>query len=338
MQPLFDRTFVINLPFKTDRLTRFMQSVPKCFGEVTVWPAVHGDTVKIPSWWSSGRGAWGCYRSHMQILEHCIQNKIKSYLVFEDDAIFRDDCEELLIRFMAALPSDWQQVYLGGQLFHEIKNPPTRINSEVLMPYNVNRTHCFGVHERGYQSLVDHLYRLPFHDREHIDHHLGRLHESGAFAVYVPNRWLVGQGSGWSNISGKFNEDTYWPDPENCCKDDALFSNPVCVFLESPIEVARELHKLGWHMGYWQNEQGLDRGVCEAVGHFYPEIRLREWYEWTQREVVRDKLKVPCLYHPNLPWEKVSRLSFANWIHVVCDTTDDAVEQLDRQLADKVAA
>lgn len=333
MQKPFENAFVINLPFKPERLERFFQNVPDCFGEIKVWPAVHGDTVKVPAWWTAGRGAWGCYRSHMQILEHCIQHKVKSYVVFEDDAIFRPGCHLQLGEFIASVPLDWQQVYLGGQLYHEIKNPPKRVNGLVLMPHNVNRTHCFAVHERGYQSLVDHLYRLPFSPNEHIDHHLGRLHESGKFSVYVPNQWLVGQGSGWSNISGKFNEDTYWPNPEDCCVDHELFRNPVCVFLEAPIDVARQLHLRGWHMGYWLNEHGLDRGVCEALGHFYPEIRLREWYEWTQREVVRDKLRIPCLYHPALTIERVQKLGFARWIHIEADTVDKAIEALQQGVA-----
>ena len=326
MQKPFEQAYVINLPFKKDRLDRFMQSVPDCFGTIKVWSAVHGDTVRPPKCWTAGNGAWGCYRSHMQILEDAIAKKLESYVVFEDDAIFADDCEPQTWSFVEALPNDWQQIYLGGQLIHEAKRPPSRVNDNVLIPYNVNRTHAFAVHSRGYQDLYDHLCPIPFAQHEHIDHHLGRLHESGKFCVYVPNRWLVGQGSDWSNISGKFNEDTFWPHPADCCTDHELFRNPVCIFLEAPHEIARQLNAKGWHFGYTLNEDGLDKGVCEAVGHFYPEIRLREWYEWTQREVVRDHLKVPCLYHPALRWEVVQKFSFARWTRLVVSSVEEASE------------
>ena len=93
---MFAQTFVINLTFKTERLQRFLAAVPKSLGPVQVWPAVHGDTVIHPDWWTAGRGAWGCYRSHLQILEHCYNSGCESYLVFEDDAIFRPDFEALL--------------------------------------------------------------------------------------------------------------------------------------------------------------------------------------------------------------------------------------------------
>lgn len=328
MQKPFSQAFVINLPFKPDRLDKFMQSVPDCIGAVTHWPAVHGDTVRPPRFWKSGNGAWGCYRSHVQILEYAIANKLESYVVFEDDAIFASSFESDLQNVMANIPDDWQQLYLGGQLLHEIKNPPKRINDWVFMPYNVNRTHCFAVHQRGYYDLYDHLMSLPFVPKEHIDHHLGRLHQAGKFAVYCPRRWLVGQGEGWSNISGQFNEATYWPNPEDCAIDHPILKDPRCVFLEAPIEVAKELQHRGWHQGYWKNEEGLDKGVCEAVGHFYPNIRLAKWFEWTRREVVRDQKKIPCLYHPMLTWEKVQQFNFARWVHIVANTTDEALDQL----------
>lgn len=327
----FSQAFVINLPFKNDRLERFMQCVPKCLGAIKQWDAVHGDTVQPPRFWKSGNGAWGCYRSHLQILEYAIAKRLESYVVFEDDAIFRDSFEADLLAVMSSIPDDWQQLYLGGQLLHEIRNPPKRINEWVYMPFNVNRTHCFAIHSRGYYDLYDHLNSLPFRQGDHIDHHLGRLHEKGKFAVYCPRKWLVGQGEGWSNISGKFQSDTFWPNPEDCSADHPLLQIPNCVFLEAPLEVAIELQTLGWHQGYWKDEHGLDKGVCEAVGHFYPEIKLQQWYEWTRREVVRDNAKTPCLFHPNLTWEKVRTFAFTNWVHVVARSVEEATEQLQQK-------
>lgn len=321
----FEKAFVINLPFREDRLHKFMRQVPDSFGEITVWPAVHGDTVRPPKCWTAGNGAWGCYRSHMLILEHCIAHRIHSYVVFEDDALFSTEFDTEFATILEHLPEDWAQFYLGGQLLDEMRYPPIRVNSHIFIPRNVNRTHAFAVHSRGYQQLYDHLCPLPFHTNEHIDHHLGRLHESGTFTVYCPNRWLVGQNEGASNISGRINGIQYWTHPEDCAVEHELFQDPVCVFLEAPLEVAQQLRLKGWHQGNWLTDDGLDRGVCEAAGHFYPEIRLRDWYSWVQREVVRDKLKIPCLYHPSLSWDKVQHFQFARWIHIVAENVDQAL-------------
>jgi len=57
----FEKTFVINLPFKRDRLSKFLAKMPESIGPIEVWQAVHGDTVRAPAWWTAGNGAWCCF-------------------------------------------------------------------------------------------------------------------------------------------------------------------------------------------------------------------------------------------------------------------------------------
>lgn len=327
MKP-FERIFVINLPFKTDRLERLKALMPAILSDFEVWPAVHGDKILHPDNWTAGNGAWGCYRSHMQILEHCMQHGIESYLVLEDDALFADDFCEILSETIKQLPSDWCQLYLGGQLLKERKNPPKRINEFVYVPFNVNRTHCFALHSRGYQAIYKHLFQLPFFNKEHIDHHLGRLHETGKFPVYCTRRWIVGQNDGPSNIGPKpLKVPHFWNHAEKCAgKEHWLLESPLCVFLEAPPNVAKLLQSRGWHQGKRKNEDGLDNGVCDAMSSLDPEPKLADWYGWVQSEVVDDKLVVPCLWHPYLPWEMVSRMGFAEWVRVKADTEEECMQ------------
>lgn len=333
---MFEKAFVINLPFKTDRLAQFQENVPACLGEITVWPAVHGDTVRHPAWWTAGPGAWGCYRSHMQILEHCYQHKIESYVVFEDDAIFRPDFKQSLATFLELVPNDWEQVYLGGQLYHDHQHPPRKVNDSVYVPYNVNRTHCFAVHRRGYEKLYKFLNQVPFADQEHIDHHLGRLHESGKLRIYCPSKWMVGQDSGPSNISGQHNGATYWTDPEKCSSENRKWQNKpvVPVFLEAPLEVAIDLERRGWHRGKWQNAQRLDRGVCEALSSLDVKAGLVQWYKAVTPEAVREGNPCVCLYHPTLTWACVESLPCAKFHRIVATTAEDAERQLSEILDD----
>ena len=326
---MFAQTFVINLTFKIERLQRFLAAVPKSIGPVQVWPAVHGDTVMHPDWWTAGRGAWGCYRSHLQILEHCYNSGCESYLVFEDDAIFRPDFEALLAQGVAELPPDWEQFYLGGQLLHEQQHPPQRVAENLFIPYNVNRTHGFAVHRRGYETLYQHLNAVPFQSGEHIDHHLGRLHESRRLKLYCPGKWLVGQDGGPSNISGNTNAATFWTDPEKLADRQRSWESRAipAVFLEGPLTVAIELERRGWHRGHWQNEQRLDRGVCQAIGSPNLQDELHRWYKAVIPEAVREGKVSVCLYHPALTWSCVQRLTFAPFIHIVADTVEGAEAQ-----------
>lgn len=277
---MFAKSFVINLPFKTDRLEKFTAAYPSCLTPFTVHPAVHGDSIRHPDWWQAGAGAWGCYRSHMQILERCYQEQVESYIVFEDDAIFRPDFEQEFAAFSSELPAEWEMVYLGGQLLHEHANPPRKISNHVYVPYNVNRTHCFAVHQRGYVKLYKHLNATPFAQHEHIDHHVGRLHESGQLKIYVPGRWLVGQDAGSSNISGKHNAANFWPDPEKLANNSKTWKERFipAIYLEAPISVSIELERRGWHRGHWQNSEHLDRGVCMALESSNVKEGLNGWY------------------------------------------------------------
>lgn len=326
----FQRAFVINLPFKSERLSIFQGNAPSCLGRIEVWPAIHGDSVRHPDWWTAGPGAWGCYRSHLQILEHCYQHDIDNYIVFEDDAIFRPDFERQLQSFLRDLPQDWEQIYLGGQLYHESKHPPRKVTDQVYVPYNVNRTHGFAVHRRGYEKLYKHLNSVPFAQEEHIDHHLGRLHESGRLKIYCPARWLVGQDGGPSNISGNNNGATFWTDPEKCAIENRKWQGrPVIpVFLEAPIEVAVELERRGWHRGKWQNADRLDRGVCNALGSLDVKAGLTAWYKAVVPEAVREGNPCVCLVHPNLTWACVSSLECADFHRIVAKSAEDAEQQL----------
>lgn len=257
-----------------------------------------------------------------------MQNNIESYLVLEDDAIFADDFCEVFLETMARLPNDWCQLYLGGQLLKEKANPPKRVNDFIYRPFNVNRTHCFALHSRGYEAIYKHLFNLPFAKKEHIDHHLGRLHEERRFPVYCTRRWIVGQNDGASNIGPRGHKvPKFWNHAEVCAaKGHWLMLSPVCVFLEAPQSVATSLQLRGWHQGKRKNKDGLDLGVCAALSTLSPEADLAEWYGWVQSEVVDDGLVVPCLWHPYMSWDMVRNLGFTDWVRVKGETEDECMQ------------
>lgn len=316
----------MNLKIRPDRIQIFQANFSKIpgFDNIEVVNAIHGDTVKHPPWWTAGNGAWGCYRSHVNLLEQCMNNNEPSYMVFEDDAIptstFLDDWATVL----EELPSDWDLFYLGGQLLHEWENPPKRISKNIYIPYNVNRTHGFMVNQKGYERLYHHLMATPFEEAFHIDHHLGRIHETRGINVYVPGRWLIGQNGSSSNVDGKIKDLCFWSDPEVLSIDHWLFKRPVVICLHSSPEIAEGLRERGWHQGNWLNEYGLDRGVCHALNTVHPHGLLEEWYNTVRREVVRDNKKYPCLYHPNMSPEIFNKITFAHIVHIEASSVEEA--------------
>ena len=104
---------------------------PWPFPEPERFAAIDGRRVATPPQWRAGNGAWGCYRSHLLILEKCLLEHIDSYVVFEDDAGFGDDFCERLQEFIAELPADWGLAYRGGQHVYAGKHPPQKIREHV---------------------------------------------------------------------------------------------------------------------------------------------------------------------------------------------------------------
>ena len=214
----FERAFVINLARRKDRWEQFVSSLP------STWPfefperfsALDGHAISSPASWNSGGGAWGCYRSHLAILEKCLSEKIGSVLILEDDAICGEGFADQAEQFISHLPEDWNFIYFGGQHIRTGHGIPHRVNDFVFRPFNVNRCHAYAL--KGTPQIRKIYYRLlnyeTWRSMHHIDHQLGELHSEMVPGLYVPHRWLIHQREGQSDISGSYNQIRDFPNAE----------------------------------------------------------------------------------------------------------------------------
>jgi hypothetical protein len=179
MVGIFDRVVVINLRRRPDRLAAFQNSIAGCnwpFIAPTVFEAIDGNQVPVPDKWSAGGGAWGCMQSHRQILERAIQDDVNALLVLEDDACFQTNFRAAVERFLATVPSDWDQLMLGGQ--HMI--PPEPVALGVVRCLNCQRTHSYAIqfdgalrsHHGTVSARVSSLCAGPISDRT-VTRHIG---------------------------------------------------------------------------------------------------------------------------------------------------------------------
>lgn len=223
----FERVYILNLPFKTDRRERLaghLRDLDLVDESKVSWnTAICGDWAPPPAWWGSGNGAWGCLMSHARTLQDAIHAGLESFLVLEDDVVFHPEARQMLADFMAAVPSDWGQIYLGGQFLHK---DPDAVGPGVVRPYNVNRTHAYAVSKKWMAKVCQHILHFPDYlkpqwdggnlqtklvsNKMHVDHQLGRAHERKDWPTYAPEWWLAGQEAGSSNISGKTNSRQWW--------------------------------------------------------------------------------------------------------------------------------
>ncbi|MDO4584026.1 MAG: glycosyltransferase family 25 protein [Planctomycetia bacterium] len=208
----YEKVYCLNLKRRPEKWTAFCENLPKDwkYPPVERFEAIDGLDVPPPAWWKGGRGAWGCYRSHLNILENCLRNNVQSVFILEDDAVFCENFTEKATDFENRLPSDATWIYYGGQHLQRAIRQPKIVNEAVCKPFNINRTHAWAIlGKETIAKIYQHLHRRDWTTAHHIDHHLGRL--CGTFPhVYAPNQWLVGQREGFSDVACKIKDANFW--------------------------------------------------------------------------------------------------------------------------------
>ncbi|KLU07231.1 Glycosyl transferase, family 25 [Rhodopirellula islandica] len=262
-----ERAVVINLDRDSKRLHRFYQALPADwpFPKPMRFSAWDGSRIPAPPWWVAGDAAWGCFRSHQFVIEQAINDQVQSLLVMEDDAFCHPEFSGLFQRFAMELPSDWQWVYLGGQHIQRERGLPIPITEHVYRPFNVHRSHAYALRgATAMQRVVAHLHdRDSWGEKHHIDHRFGEMHATLDAGLYCPDRWLIGQEAGYSNIKRKHVEANFFPDARSFY--DLQIDRPVVVVVgmdrKHRLIVAAILHRMGISFGNAPPPGSIDQAL-----------------------------------------------------------------------------
>ena len=255
MVRIFDKIYCVTLARRPDRWEQFVEGIPEgfeeTFGEIEKKLAYDGRIMKAPPYWKGGNGAWGCYNSHKRAIEEAVINGVESVLLLEDDALFLPGFVENAKTFIENLPGDAEVVYFGGQHLKRKEELPQKVNRYVYRPYNVNRTHAWGIiGQKALLKVLDHLNRRNWTTPHHIDHWLGALTESGSLNVYCPAHWLVDQRGGKSDVAGREKTFTHWRDAaETVDVSSAPFIAILGLHSSGSSALAGALYHLGLHLG-----------------------------------------------------------------------------------------
>jgi hypothetical protein len=177
------------------------------------------------------------------------------------------------------------------------QHPPLQINPEVVVPWNVNRTHAYALSRAGMKAVYQHIAHSDWWaPKRHIDHRLGQLHQQRNMPIYCPTRWLLSQAEGKSDISGARNQHRDWQIKSN--RFVPLMGPPpwekppffaiVGLHSSGSSAIAGVCYHLGMHLGdrlggFYGNKpesscgfeaRGLSR-VCERLARF-PQIVMSE--------------------------------------------------------------
>lgn len=182
----FERARVISLARRQDRRAE-MDSRWSGLLELDYFDAVDGSALDIPPWWRESAGAYGCYLSHLALLEE----SEGATFILEDDAVPSTLLAPVLSR---PLPDEgWDLLYFGGQHSPLSKRVRHFSTPRLVEAEHVSRTHAYAVRD---PHQVAQLLRQELRRGVHVDEVLAYC--GLRQVVWLP--FLVGQGSGRSDI------------------------------------------------------------------------------------------------------------------------------------------
>jgi glycosyl transferase, family 25 len=190
---LFDKTYLINLASRKDRLQR----AKKRLGDLNItyerFEAIDGKT--LDSHPHLKPGEVGCYMSHLNILKDAKQNNYQSILILEDDVVFENNMLEKFYNGYKHIPDDWEIIYLGAN--HN--QPPTRINEYVVECNHAFTTSAMIIRGSALEKLLAESRDMT----KQIDVVYADLQATKKLKAYAFHPWLMYQEDGYSDIQGR---------------------------------------------------------------------------------------------------------------------------------------
>jgi len=333
LKNFFERVVLINLNRRPDRLARVTEAL-KQVDWPFLWPevfaAIDGDLVPSPETWKSGGGAWGCMRSHQQILENAISDGKNSILILEDDVCFADDFNAKVESFLSQVPEDWDQLMFGGQHVN-LNGTPKLVKNGVYRCTDCERTHCYAIRGKFLRKLYQRwLSGGKYSGEVHCDWIMGRDPDMQfKHNVYAPEQFIVGQERCKSDINGGIQPRKFWNPPS---------ADLPVVYLKANQQTAAHLRCYGFHTGYSRDsatdhDKGLIKLFQESNGNHSMLIRrLSIWLHEIQWEVASDRQLICTVWFPDATLDLVKAASRWPVYEVAADSADEALANLPQEL------
>lgn len=176
----FDRTYVINLPERKDRLreiTRELQPLGMSFADPNV--RLLNATRPHEALGFPAPAVRGCFLSHLALLLQAQADGLKNVLVMEDDLsispAFGDCCGRL---FQQAEQRPWGFIYFG----HVIEMPVLNVPRLTAFANPIGTSHFYAVNGTILDRLIDYLQAVQLRPPGHPVG--GPMHYDGALTMF----------------------------------------------------------------------------------------------------------------------------------------------------------
>jgi glycosyl transferase family 25 len=182
--PTIDEIFPYAVCINLDRRTERWQQMRREFARhdihsVRRFPAIDGEAIEVPENWAHTRGAYGCLRSHVEVVREARAQGVERALILEDDVAFDDDLARKFAAGMADLPGDWDMLFFGA--LH--KEEPIRITENVVRITRANSTFACALRDTVFDAFIE----LNSNTHEVLDHNSFVLQQQFNCYCFMPH-------------------------------------------------------------------------------------------------------------------------------------------------------
>lgn len=119
--------------------------------DVQRFPAVDGQQTIVPANWSDSPGAYGCLRSHLDVIEKARELGWPSVLIFEDDAALDPQLREKFSAYFPQVPADWDMLHFGANHMAA----PIEVSENVVRIRSANSTFAYALNHTVFDSFIE---------------------------------------------------------------------------------------------------------------------------------------------------------------------------------------
>ena len=105
----------------------------------------------VPPNWSDSPGAYGCLRSHLEIIKEARRLGWPNVLIFEDDAALDPELHEKFSSYFQQVPSDWEMLHFGANHMAA----PVEVSANVVRITSANSTFAYALNRAVFDSFIE---------------------------------------------------------------------------------------------------------------------------------------------------------------------------------------
>lgn len=148
----FSHKFCINLDRRPERWEQMRAKFASSGIEgVRRFAAIDGRQISVPENWSDSPGAYGCLRSHLEIIEEARGIGAPSVLIFEDDAALDRHIQQKFKTYFQQVPADWHMLHFGANHMAA----PLPVSENVVRITNANSTFAYALNHTVFDSFIE---------------------------------------------------------------------------------------------------------------------------------------------------------------------------------------